>query len=394
MRAGKIAIVGGGPAGSFLAAELSRAGRDVLLFDEKMAWEKPCGGGLTDKVLTRWPFLREAPAARNFIRNFELIAPSGRRVVFSLDRQIAIFSRLALNGLLLERARSAGARLVRERVIEISGKPGQWIVTTKQGSLEADFVVLATGARNSFRKQFASALNGDNFLIALGYYIPGTHQTVHVKFIDGLHGYFWVFPRCDHFSVGICGRVRDGSTAHLREMLEFCLPKFGLALDGAQFYAHVIPSLTVNTLRSRRFCGQGWAMVGDAAGFVDAITGEGIYYALQSAELLAHALLSNAPEKYGDLLQRELLPELEQASSITDRFYSGEWMGGPVIERMVQLTRRSPRFRDLMRDLCAGAQDYSTLKQRLYRSLPKIVAEALVSRLWHSADERELAISA
>jgi len=105
----RIAIIGGGPAGAFAAAELARAGQEVLLFDEKLAWEKPCGGGLTDKALARWPFLRDSQVERNWISDCELIAPSGRRVAFRLDRPIAIFSRLALNGLLLDRARKAGA---------------------------------------------------------------------------------------------------------------------------------------------------------------------------------------------------------------------------------------------------------------------------------------------
>ena len=55
----RIAIVGGGPAGANAASVLASAGRHVLLFDEKLAWEKPCGGGLTDKAISRWPFLRE-----------------------------------------------------------------------------------------------------------------------------------------------------------------------------------------------------------------------------------------------------------------------------------------------------------------------------------------------
>src|SRR5260370_32542014 len=101
----RIAIIGGGPAGAFAAAELAGAGREVFLFDEKLAWEKPCGGGLTDKALSHWPFLREAQVERNWISDCELIAPSGRKVSFHLDRQIAIFSRLALNGLLLDPAR-------------------------------------------------------------------------------------------------------------------------------------------------------------------------------------------------------------------------------------------------------------------------------------------------
>jgi len=54
------------------------------------------------------------------------------------------------------------------------------------------------------------------------------------------------------------------------------------------------------------------------------------------------------------------------------------------LERMVQLTGSSNRFRQLMRDLFSGAQEYSTLKKRVYRSLPKIAAEALVSTLWSS----------
>jgi flavin-dependent dehydrogenase len=387
MRAGKIAIVGGGPAGSFLAAELARGGLDVVLFDEKMAWEKPCGGGLTDKALSRWPFLRESQVAHKSITRCELAAPSGRKVTFFLDREIAIFSRLALNGLLLERARVSGAKLLREHVLEIGGSAGQWSIRTKQDVYDAHFVVLATGARNSFRGQFSSALGPEDFMVAAGYYIPGTHQTVHIKFVEGLHGYVWIFPRCDHSSAGICGRMRDGNTAQFRKMLESCLPEFGLTLDGARFYAHIIPSLTVDSLQSSSYGSEGWAMTGDAAGFVDAITGEGIFYALQSAELLSQALLNNAPETYATLLKQELLPELEHAAAIADRFYSGEWMGGPVVERMVQLTGRSPRFRDLMRDLFSGAQGYCDLKQRLYRSLPKIAAEALVSTLWRAPAE-------
>src|SRR5207302_6977076 len=115
----KIAVVGGGPAGAFVAAQLARSGREVLLFDEKLAWEKPCGGGLTDKAIARWPFLRDAQAERNWISQCQLIAPSGRKVSFPLDRQIAIFSRQVLNGLLLERSSRAGAQVCQERVVGI-----------------------------------------------------------------------------------------------------------------------------------------------------------------------------------------------------------------------------------------------------------------------------------
>jgi flavin-dependent dehydrogenase len=385
----RIAIIGGGPAGAFAAAELARAGREVLLFDEKLAWEKPCGGGLTDKGLARWPFLRDAQVERNWISDCELIAPSGRKVAFQLDREITIFSRLALNGLLVERARDAGARVLCERITRIDGSPGDWSLQSLPGSYSVDFVVLAGGARNPFRGQFSHAVGPENFMVAVGYYIPGTSHVAQVKFLNGLHGYLWIFPRSDHFSAGICGRMKGKSTAQLRRLLEESLPEFGLGLEGARFYAHILPSFTAKTLHSTRFSGDGWAMVGDAAGFVDAITGEGLFYALRSAELLAQALLANAPQNYPVLVKQDFLPELERASQIADRFYSGDWLGGSVLERMVQLTARSPRFRELMRDLFAGTQEYSDLRQRVQRSLPRIAVEALVSRLWSPFREAE-----
>ena len=382
----RIAVVGGGPAGAFVAAELAGIGRQVLLFDEKLAWEKPCGGGLTDKAIARWPFLRKAQAERNWISHCQLIAPSGRKVSFPLDRQIAIFSRKVLNGLLLEKARQAGTQVCRERVVGIDRAGTQWNLRTPSNSYSADFVVLATGARNSFRNQFSRPLGPENFMIAAGYYIPGTHQSVQIKFLKGLHGYIWVFPRADHFSVGICGRMQGMNTASLRRILHDSLPEFGLTLDGARFYAHIIPSLTVNALRGP-FSGDDWAMIGDAAGFVDAITGEGIYYSLRSAELLANALQENTPEQYPGLVREDFLSELEHASRIAGRFYAGDWMGGAVIERMVQLTARSTRFRELMRDLFAGTQEYSDLRKRVRRNLPRIAAEGLVSTLWRPSEE-------
>jgi len=110
-----IAIVGGGPAGALAGALLAAGGRDVLLFDEKLAWEKPCGGGLTHKALQQYPFLADAGSESNPVEHCELISPSGQRIRFHMQYPVAIFSRLALNGLLLERARRSGVELHQER---------------------------------------------------------------------------------------------------------------------------------------------------------------------------------------------------------------------------------------------------------------------------------------
>jgi geranylgeranyl diphosphate/geranylgeranyl-bacteriochlorophyllide a reductase len=376
-----IAIVGGGPAGALAAATLARAGLAVVVFDEKLAWEKPCGGGITHKALVEWPFLRDAPVERNWVNECELISPLGRRVSFHLDQPIAIFSRCVLNGLLLEKAQQAGAEIVRDHVLGLERVAGRWQVQTSAIRQDAAYVVIAAGARNRFRKHFSKPFGSDDLMITAGYYLPGRSQVMQIQFLAGLHGYLWIFPRSDHFSAGICGKLNGQSAAELRRLLEQWLEESGLTFANAEFFSHVLPSLRAATLRDTPVCGDGWALIGDAAGFVDPITGEGLYYAMRSAELLSQALLAEQPATYAELLRKDFLSELQIAARVADRFYSGRWMGQTVIERMVQFTANSPSFRQLMCDLFAGTQGYIDLRRRLYRSLPAMLAESLASAL-------------
>ncbi|HYA25938.1 MAG TPA: NAD(P)/FAD-dependent oxidoreductase [Terriglobales bacterium] len=385
-----IAIVGGGPAGALAAAQLAQGGRAVILFDEKLAWEKPCGGGVTHKALANWPFLANANVERNWVNECELIAPSGRHVSFRLEQPIAIFCRRVLNGLLLERAREAGAEIVRDRIVHIERHGGGWHVQSNHSSWEADYVILAAGARHSFRKQFSQPFAPEDLMVTAGYYIRGQSHVMQIQFLHHLHGYIWIFPRADHFSAGICGKMHSRSTAEFRKLLEQALEKQGLEYRGAQFYSHVLPSPRLETLRDTPVDGDGWAMIGDAAGFVDPITGEGLYYAMRSAELLARALLADQPESYPELLREDFLPELELAAKMADRFYTGRWMGDTVLERTIQFTASSSSFRLLMSDMFAGTQSYRDLRWRLYRTLPRMLAEGLANSLSLPISEREV----
>ena len=82
----------------------------------------------------------------------------------------------------------------------------------------------------------------------------------------------WIFPRADHFSAGICGKLNGKTTAELRRLMEECVSAAGLAFTGAKVYAHVLAALSLTTLRQAAVSGDGWAMIGDAAGFSDSIT--------------------------------------------------------------------------------------------------------------------------
>jgi flavin-dependent dehydrogenase len=376
-----IAIIGGGPAGALAATLLASSGKKVLLFDEKLAWEKPCGGGLTHKALQQYPFLTEVGSKSNPVEDCELISPSGQRVRFQMQHPVAIFSREKLNGLLLERARCAGVDVHNERVIRIGGTAANWQLKTPQNEYQASYLVLAAGARNPFRSQFVAPIPPSDLMITAGYFIPGPNSLMQIQFLRGITGYIWVFPRTDHVSAGIAGKIGETSTAELRRVLERWLEQNGFRLDGARFYSHILPSLSVHAFETLEICGEGWAMIGDSVGLVDPITGEGLYYALRSAELCAQALLAGQPEDYRILLQEEVLTELKLAARVSKRFYSGQIFGDSVLEKMVSLTAQSKSFRDLMSDLFAGIQGYRDLRARMYKILPAVMAEGLAGTL-------------
>src|SRR5271163_3243079 len=115
-----IAIVGGGPAGALCGERLAASGFTVTIFDERLAWEKPCGGGLTYKAIETYPFLLDSPHPKKIVRTAELISSRGHRARFEMSHPIVIYARKVLNGLLLERAVAAGCKAIRSRVTSIT----------------------------------------------------------------------------------------------------------------------------------------------------------------------------------------------------------------------------------------------------------------------------------
>ncbi|PYU25323.1 MAG: NAD(P)/FAD-dependent oxidoreductase [Acidobacteria bacterium] len=380
MASRRIAIVGGGPSGALCAERLASAGLPVTLFDEHLAWEKPCGGGLTHKALHSYPFLLNGPHPKKVIQRVELISGNGNRAHLCLDHPIVIYSRAVLNGLLLDRAARAGCRIVRSRVssVDITGKSPSF--TAENVIQHADFLILASGARNSFF-QATRPLAPADLEITLGYFVPSCADAIQVKFVRGLQGYIWSFPRCDHLSVGICGSLARHTSRELHQHLAQFMREEHISTDGARFYSHVLPSPRAHTLASRCVAGHNWALIGDAAGWVDPITGEGLYYALRSGELLADSLISGRPEVYPRRVRNDFSADLEIAARIARNFYHGRFLGGAVTTRLIQFIERSVTFRTMIVDLFSGAQDYASLKRRLWSQLATTLREALDSVL-------------
>jgi flavin-dependent dehydrogenase len=143
----------------------------------------------------------------------------------------------------------------------------------------------------------------------------------------------------------------------------------------------VLPSPRERTLSERTVLGKNWALIGDAAAWVDPLTGEGLFYAMKSGELLGRSLAEGCPEKYTAWVKAAFSAELEFAARIVRRFYRGSFLGTTVTTRMVQLMRRSAVFRQLMGDIFSGTQDYSSLKRRLWGHLGITVSDFVASVL-------------
>jgi len=377
-----VAVLGGGPAGAFAAERLAKAGLNTILFDEKLAWEKPCGGGLTYKAYQQYPFLIDNDTPKRFVRETSLAAPNAGQVTMTLSNPLVIYSRMDLNQMLLTRAEKSGAAIEKVRVLGIEKRERGWNLRTKHGSVEADYCIVATGARNPLR-EVGTEWSANDTMSALGYYVPASQEQIDIQFLPKLEGYIWVFPRCGHLSVGICGKGEPAQS--LRKRLEAYMSERGISWKGAAFYSHMLPSLETAGWRKNRVSGDGWLAVGDAGGLVDPITGEGLYYAMRSGDLASQVVLNDAhgivekAHAYRDLLAREFAHDLEFAATLAKRVFLGRFLFKSVPAQMVQFMRRSPRFRELMQDLFEGTQPYLGLKNRLLRNLNGTLQEVLMS---------------
>ncbi len=378
----RVAVLGGGPAGAFAAERLATAGLETIVLDEKLAWEKPCGGGLTYKAYSQYPFLIENDTNKKIVTKTRLATQRAGVAHLDLSKPLVIYSRYDLNRMLLNRAEKAGAELEKARILDIQRRDNRWVLKTRNGTLDADFCVVATGARNPLR-QVGTQWSTADTMVALGYYVPTTQEHIDIQFFRQFEGYIWVFPRNGHLSVGICGKGESSQT--MRARLEQYMHQHDIPIAGSTFYGHVLPSLEKPAWASNRVAGNGWMAVGDAAGLVDPITGEGLYYAIRSADLAARVVLADEHSAadqaaaYRASLRHDFTDDLELASRLAKRLFCGRFFYGDVPARMIQFIRKSPTFCELIQDLFAGTQNYLDLKKRLVENMRGTVEEMLMN---------------
>ncbi|MBI1746801.1 MAG: NAD(P)/FAD-dependent oxidoreductase [Acidobacteria bacterium] len=378
----RIGIIGAGPSGSYLAYRLAQYGFEVLLLDKFESREKPCGGGVTYKALSAFPLITASPIPRTLITELRIIDRDGAGFTLPLDRPFSVFSRRLMDQYIRVSAESVGARFIHAHVADLSSTETGWIIKTSDGQHAVDFLVGADGAKSLVRSKLLGPFSQRDLATTAGYYVPGNYHT-HVaicRFIgDGFRGYLWSFPRHDHLSVGIISDLATAKSAllheHVRAFIHRHYPKAKLTRE--IFYSAVAPDVHHETWKTMPFCGDRWALVGDAAGFADPVTGEGIYYALRSAELLAQALQVADLKLYDDRCRNEF---------INDFIRAGRWKAGfrdyySLMARAVMGSRHSPALQALENEFIAGTLSYNTMRAALLKKAPKILTQVILDKM-------------
>ena len=306
----KIAIIGAGPAGCHLAHLLADTEHEILLFDHRVrpspeaGFEKPCGGGLSPIVGQHFPDVLALPFPRHQPPSVVLRASDGSQVERELgSANWAIVSRAEFGQALLGRALANDrVSFCRQRVTGVERIGEGWSVRIAAGdTFSADYLVGADGVRSLVRREVVGPIPQRHLGLTVGYRVRGMPDAIVFQTYSDLEGYLWSFPRADHASVGIWGRMGACPAQELWHRVDRFLAEECPEAKVEKRWAGLLPMAQDPSLWDTPCTGLGWALLGDAAAHVNPMTGEGIAYALWSAELLAQAFQQEDPQVYEGL---------------------------------------------------------------------------------------------
>ena len=288
-----VIVVGAGPAGSVTAIRLARGGARVLLVDKaRFPRDKPCGGGLTMRAVNELPVSVE-PVVEHVVDRIGLRLDYGARVERRGRAPLVLMTqRIRLDEHLAHQAAAAGADFrdgvkVTDIVADDAGASAR--VDGRQ--VEADALVGADGVNGPVRKSLGL---GGEYVLGVALEANVANEVVGERYrgiaelelgvIPG--GYAWVFPKGDHVNVGVGGWESEGPT--LRGQLAELCRQHGIASEAVEsIRGHRLPLRKPGSIAARGRA----LLVGDAAGLVDPLSGDGMYEAFVSARLASEAVL-------------------------------------------------------------------------------------------------------
>ncbi len=344
-----VLVAGAGPAGSATAIHLAQGGARVVLADKaRFPRDKPCGGGLTGRALRNAP-CDVSPVVEHVVDRFRLRLRYGRAFTRRHREPLILMTqRRHLDAYLAEQAAAAGADVRLGDGVDRMTLDDEGVVARVGGeSLRAKVLVGADGANGIVARTsglgteitHGVALEGNVGWEPLGHARYAQTAVIELGVVPG--GYGWVFPKGDHVNLGVGGwgsegpRLRD----HLARLAR----------------AHGVPFASLTDVKGHRLPMRrpGAAprlgpvlLVGDAAGLVDPLSGDGIYEAFVSARLAARSILADDLEGYAAAL-----------STALDHHAAASWAAKRAMDRSAGAcfwAARSPGVFSVVAGLLAG----------------------------------------
>jgi geranylgeranyl reductase family protein len=325
-----VIVVGAGPAGSTLARLLACGGIRVLLLDRApFPRDKPCGGGVSLRAASRLG-LDLSPVIEQTVFDVRVSYRLGRASRLHYPQPLVYLTqRCRLDALLVEHAAAAGVDFQDgEPVRGVEVNDRRVIVRTEREGYTARVLAAADGANGIVGRSAGTSPNVDLAValegnVTLRGGVPSHWKGTAALDLGGLPGgYGWVFPKGDHLNVGV-GAWR-WFAPNLRDHLAALCRRYGFSPDALRdVRGHHLPVRRRSSPVVRGLV----LTLGDAAGLVDPLSGEGISTAVQSAGLAAQAIEAYLTERAGDLSSYQtmvdgvMMPELIASRELQDIFH-------------------------------------------------------------------------
>jgi len=360
-----VIVIGSGPAGACAAWRLAKAGVPVAVLEKApLPRYKTCGGGIVGRAMQTLPVDVRHVAEQDCHTAQLNVLDAG--LSFTTHRSTPIVSmtmRSRFDFDILSAAQSAGATVHERCAVENVSCHGDFLtVVTNGGAMRARFVVAADGALGTVGRKMGLA-DGRVLIPALEYEVtipPSRLDRFHgtARFDVGLlpHGYAWAFPKQQHLSIGVLSMAQRGHDLKQAMAQYLDLLDCG-SVTQVERHGFVIP------IRPRRgpFVEKRILLVGDAAGFADPVTGEGISFAIRSGLLAAQALIDGQLDEelvrnaYTGSMAETILPELQRGRFLARLLYHFPHT------RSWAFSQHGQRLSEAVTDVMAGKRQYRDL---------------------------------